>query len=232
MIIKKPLLNILSKSKPTIKKEIPKIKVIVDYREKNSLVFPHLMKLGLEVEFRELKVADYIIRNVAIERKTISDFTSSIINGRLIKQIEDLKQFENKLLIIEGIEDQEVYTEDDVGINANAIRGFLLSTVLKHKIPVIFTKNEEDTAKFIKVISRKKKREIPLNARKKTLDNQEQLQFIIEGFPGIGPKKAKELLKKFGTIQNIVNAPLEDLKEILGKRSETMIEMINRNYPN
>lgn len=230
MISKKPILDIFSRKKSPIKKEIPKTKVIIDYREKNSLVASHLINLGLEIEFKELKIGDYIVKDVVIERKTISDFISSIINGRLIKQIEELKQFENKLLLIEGISEQEVYTDNNPGIDGNAVRGFLLSTVIKHKIPMIFTKNSEDTAKFINIISKKKTREIPLNGVKKTLNKKEQLQFIIEGFPGIGPKKAKNLLEKFGTIQNIINAPTEDLKKILGKKAETMIDIISRKY--
>jgi len=68
----KPLHNIFSKRKT--KKEIKKPKIIIDYREKNSLVASELIKLGLEIEFKELKVADYIVKGVAIERKTISDF--------------------------------------------------------------------------------------------------------------------------------------------------------------
>jgi len=226
----KPILDIFSRKKSNPKAQEEKIKIVIDYREKNSMVASYLIKLGLEIEFKELKVGDYITKNTVIERKTISDFISSVINGRLLRQIEELKQFENKLLLIEGISEQEVYTDDEFGINSNAVRGFLLSVVLKHKIPMIFTKNAEDTAKFINILSKKKTKEIRLNPKKKTLNKKEQLQFIIEGFPGIGPKKAKELLKKFGTIQNIINSPLEDLKEVLGKKSETILELIERKY--
>jgi len=230
IIIKRPIQNIFSKKK--IKQINPeqKQKIIIDYREKNSFVASYLIRLGFEIEFKELKVGDYIVKDVVIERKTVSDFISSIINKRLLNQIEELKQFENKLLLIEGISEQELYTEDNLGMNANAIRGFLLSVVLKHKIPIIYTKNSEDTAKFINILSKKKTKEVPLNGVKKTLSKKEQLQFIIESFPGIGPKKSKELLKKFGKIQNIINAPIEDLKKILGKKAETIIEIINRNY--
>jgi ERCC4-type nuclease len=230
IIIKRPIQDIFSKKK--IKQINPeqKQKIIIDYREKNSFVASYLIRLGFEIEFKELKVGDYIVKDVVIERKTVSDFISSIINKRLLNQIEELKQFENKLLLIEGISEQELYTEDNLGMNANAIRGFLLSVVLKHKIPIIYTKNSEDTAKFINILSKKKTKEVPLNGVKKTLSKKEQLQFIIESFPGIGPKKSKELLKKFGKIQNIINAPIEDLKKILGKKAETIIEIINRNY--
>ena len=73
------------------------------------------------------KIGDYIVKDTVVERKTVQDFISSMINHRLINQIEELKQYENKLLIIEGISEQELYKEDSEGVSANAIRGFLLS---------------------------------------------------------------------------------------------------------
>ncbi len=136
----------------------PKPKIIVDYREKNSLVISELINLGIEIEFRELKVADYIVKDVAIERKTINDFISSMINKRLFNQIQELQQYKNRLLLIEGIEEQELYSDKEGGVNGNAIRGFLLSILLKHNIPIIFTKNYEDTAKFISILSKKQQK--------------------------------------------------------------------------
>ena len=226
-----PLLNIFSKTKSKNKENLlPKEIILIDYREKNSLVASYLIKQGFEINFRELKIGDYIVKNTVIERKTVSDFISSMINKRLLRQIEELKQYENKLLIIEGISEQEIYKDENSGINANAIRGFLLSIVLKHKIPLIFTKNSEDTARFIGVLSKKKEKEINLNAKKKNLNKKEQLQFIIESFPGIGPKKSRKLLEKFGTIQNIILAPTEELEKILGIRAEHIREIIERKY--
>jgi len=224
------LYNIFSKKRKSKKEEKQKEKIVVDYREKNSLVYIYLKKRGFEVEFKELKIGDYIVKGTVIERKTISDFISSMINHRLIKQIEELKQHKNKLIIIEGFSEQHLYGKKDERVNSNAIRGFLLSIVLKHQIPIIFSRDSEDTAKFIDVLSSKKEKELNLNAKKKTLSKKEQLQFIIESFPGIGPKKAKSLLKKFGSIQNITLASEEDLKEILGKRAKNMREIIERNY--
>ncbi len=231
--IKSPmLLDIFSKNrkvKEKIKENKPE-KIIIDYREKNSLVASYLLKEGLEIEFKELKIGDYIVKDVIIERKTVSDFISSMINQRLLKQIEEIKQYENKLIIIEGISEKELYVDENYSINPNAIRGFLLSITLKHKIPLIFSKNSEDTAKFIAVLSKKREKEINLNAKKKTLNKRDQLQFIIEGFPGVGPKKAKALLEKFGSIQNIMIAPTEELEKILGVKAGQMREIIEREY--
>ena len=225
-----PLLDIFSKRKSNLKKDKPRPRIIVDYREKNSLVISELIKLGLEIEFRELKVADYIVKDVAIERKTIKDFVSSMINKRLFNQIQELQQYKNKLLLVEGVDEQDLYSDDKTGVNGNAIRGFLLSILLKYNIPIIFTKNYEDSAKFISILSKKQTKELALKAKKRILNKKEQLQFIVEGFPGIGPKTAQKLLKKFKTIQNIIGASEKELKETIGKKAEVIIKIIRMNY--
>ena len=226
----KEIFNIFSK-KP-VRESLEKPKIEIDYREKNSLVVSELTALGLDVEVKELKVADYIVAGVAIERKTVSDFISSMKNGRLLRQLDELRQYESMLLIVEGIDEQELYTdsEEAIGMHPNSIRGFLLSILLNYKVPVIFTKNYEDTARFISVLSRKKPRETPLNVTKKFLSRKEQAQYILEGFPGIGPKTAKKLLKKFKTIKNIVNATGEELRNEIGKKAENLLRIIEQKY--
>ena len=155
-----------------------------------------------------------------------------MINKRLLKQLEEIQQYKNRLLIIEGIGEQELYTDSKewTGMHPNAIRGFLLSILLKYKIPIIFTKNYKDTAKFISVLAKKQEKEMSLNVTKKTLNKKERLQFLLEGFPGIGPKTSKKLLKKFKTFRNVINASEEDLKEILGKKAKKFKELIYTKY--
>lgn len=245
--------NIFSRKNPIIKEQKENLgKIIIDYREKQSLVPAQLKKLGFEIEFQELKIGDYIVKETIIERKTISDFLSSMCNKRLLNQLKELKQFENKLLIIEGIDEQDLYCDNEknpcrfdnssshrVGgkfnvamgvdggvsnlqnkINPNSIRGFLLSILLRHKIPTLFTKNSSDTAKFIRLIAKKQTKEISTNYTKKPKNKKEQMQFILESFSGIGPKNAKKLLEKFNNLQNIFGAPQEELQKIIGKKAE------------
>ena len=227
--MEKKIFNIFRKKKRAEEKP----KIIIDYREKNSLVPAELVESGIDIEFKGLKVGDYITKDIAIERKTVSDFISSMKNKRLPKQLEELQQYENRLLIVEGIDEQELYTDsqDFIGMHPNAIRGFLLSILLKYKVPIIFTKNYQDTAKFLIVLSKRKtNNSAPLNAKKKAHTKKEQLQFIIEGFPGIGPKTAKKLLKKFKSIANIVNASEEELKEVIGKKAEILKDLVKEDY--
>ena len=220
----KELFNIFSKKK--INDE--KIKIEVDNRERNSLIPSLLMKEGFEIEFKQLPVADYLINGVAVERKTVSDLKSSIINKRIISQLLELKQYPNHVLLVEGIIDEDLYNG---GIHENAFRGFMLSVALEFKTPVIFTHNEKDTAKYLAVLARRsEKGETGIRAAKILLSGEEQAQFILEGFPNIGAVKAKKLLEKFGSLQKIFNALEEELKKILGKRAGEFRSLIEKKF--
>lgn len=218
----KKVLDIFSKKKSKAEKLI---KIIVDNRERNSLVPSELMKLGFEVEWEQLPVADYIVNGVAVERKTVSDLKSSIINKRIISQLLELKQFEDKILLVEGILEDDLYSGR---MHENAFRGFLLSVALEFKVPIIFTYDEEDTAKYLSVLARKKgKVEQGIRASKIFLSREEQLQFILEGFPNVGPVAVRKLLEKFGSLRGIFNASEEELSEILGKRASEFKELLD-----
>ncbi len=201
------------------KEQTRKLKIIVDRREKNSLVPSELMKLGMEAEFKHLEVGDYIVNNWIVERKTLSDLQSSIINKRIFTQLNNL-QFTKSLLILEG--------SSDLIIHENAIRGFLLALVTEFKVPFIITKDEKDTARFLYLLAKKTEgKEISLRQARIFKTKEEQKQFILEGFPYVGPVKAKALIKRFSSINNIVNASEEELKEILGKQAKDFISLIS-----
>lgn len=213
-------LNIFSK-----KKEKPQVKqkIIVDNREKNSLVPSELVSLGLEIEWQQLPVADYIVNNTAIERKSASDLKMSIINKRIFSQLKELKQYPEHLLIVEGPSlNSEI-------IHDNAVRGFFLSTVLEKKVPILFTENEKETAKIISVLANKKPNSnFSMKPIKTILSDKERLIYILEGFPNIGPKTAEKLLDRFKTIRNVFNANEDDLRDCIGSKADKIIELLSK----
>ena len=198
--------------------------IVVDKREKNSLVVAELLERNAKIEMKQLEVGDYVIGDIGIERKTAKDFITSMVNKRLLRQLEELKQYPKQLLLIENFD--EIYC---MNFNENAIRGMLLSILFDFGIPVIFTRNAEDTASFLILLDKKqqkKPREISFKAKKRALSIAEQQQFILEGFPGVGPAIAKELLLRFKTIKNVVNASVTELTKIkkLGKKKAEIIK--------
>ncbi len=214
--MKKEIENIFSKKE--IEKPREKIKTIItlDSREKQSLIAANLRERGATINFETLEIADYLIEDIAIERKTFKDFQSSIIDKRLISQLENLKKYEKKLLILEGF----YYNYRDSKINENALRGMILTISLSFQVPIIFTENEEDTAKFLILIAKKqdkisegKVQEFSLRPSKTAETLEEQKQFILEGFPGIGPTSSKRLMSSYKNLISIFKAKKKDLQE-------------------
>ena len=90
------LLNIFSKPKQRIiKNNIRMPLIVIDYREKNSLVASELVKQGFMIEFKELNVADYIVKDVAIERKSVVSDTPVIIRDNNITKMTAIKEAYN-----------------------------------------------------------------------------------------------------------------------------------------
>ncbi|AXI25423.1 RNA helicase [Methanofervidicoccus sp. A16] len=187
-----------------------KPKIVIDHRERNigKLLFERA-----ELEFKNLEFGDYILSDrVVVERKTSEDFENSIIDKRLFKQLKELKNYEKPILIIEGDRFER--------LEENAIKGAILSIVLDYHIPIIFTKDPEETADILlKLAEReqiKNKRPVEIRTGKKPMSLRERQRFIVESFPDVGPVTAENLLLSFGTIENIVNAPEEELMKVEG----------------
>lgn len=195
-------------------------KIIADIHEKDSMILAELKSnKDIELSIQSLKIGDYLINQTVIERKTTNDFISSMLNKRLIQQLEQMQQYKNKLLIIEG---QISSLFEKGNLHPNSIRGFILSIINNYKTNIIFTKDFQDTSQYLITLAKqqvKPKQEISLHSRiPKNL--KQQKQYILESFPNIGPKKASLLIKKFKTLKNIFNASEEDLQEILKLRSK------------
>lgn len=210
--------DIFKKSNST--NENKKTEIIIDSREKNSLVPAELIGLGHTIILKQIKVGDYIANNTIIERKEIKDLFLSIQNKRIWKQLEEIKQYPNYILIIEG----DIYTQK---IHPNIFRGFILSVATKFKIPIIFTKHPKETAQYISILANKKEKNEILTPTKKQFTKQSIQINILQTFPKIGQKTAIKLLKEFKTIKNTINASEEKLKTTLGKKTNEFIKTIN-----
>lgn len=221
---------------PTLERFIPQEQmttILADHREKDNRIVKELIDLGVSVRTAQLEAADYILSGrVAVELKQIPDFVASIIDGRLLEQLRDLKKyFERSVVIIEGEED--IYSVRKV--HANAIRGMLSSIVLDFGIPVLYTKNPRDTAALLAVMAKReqeKSRDISLHDRK-PLTIQQQQEFIVSSFPNVGQKTAQALLLNQKTIKNIINASKEELQKIPGvgeKIAERLVALFEQEY--
>jgi Fanconi anemia group M protein len=204
------------KKNSSAKDSAVELKVFADHREKSSKVIKELVERGVKVELKQLEVADYVLSdNVGVEFKSVHDFVDSILDGRLLEQVKDLKyNFLRPLLIIEGGED--IYSVRNV--HPNAVRGMLVAIAVSFGVPVLATKNFRETAEMLIAIARReqddKEKYFSPHAQKRGVSLKDRQEYFISALPNIGLKLARELLEKFGTPKNVVNASEEELMKV------------------
>jgi len=207
--------------------------IVVDPGEVRSGVVQLLRGLELTVAIAPLKVGDYLLSERAcVERKTAQDFVASIKTKRLFRQLLELKEnYERPLFLIEGY-----YLYEVKGVHASGIRGALALITVSHGIPIVFTRDKEDTAQFLATIYRQEhalRRPISLHPKRKALSPSDEIERIIGSFPGVGPALSKELLTRYRTLGELLSASVEDLKSVprVGdKKASKIKEILEREY--
>jgi ERCC4-type nuclease len=111
------------------------------------------------ISFDELSI-EKIYENLIllIERKTYSDLSSSIIDGRFREQksrIENtIKTYDKIMYIIEGTRKEK----EKHGVKMNILEGAILNLIFKHKFKLLNTNNIDDTFDTIFLIYKKYKK--------------------------------------------------------------------------
>lgn len=207
------------------------VKIIVDKRERNLDILEGLSGSGVLLNFAQLPVGDYILsERMCVERKTVHDFESSIINARLFDQIERLSNtYKKPILLLEG-------EESEFSMNPNVVLGAIISLYSDYNVQVI---RSRDSAETVSVLARLAEREqdekrAPRMLGSKRAFNNSQWQLLILGsIPGIGPKLARSLIGRFKTIKNVVSAEPGELMEVekIGeKKAEKIYEILNAEF--
>ncbi len=194
------------------------MKIIIDHREMRSKVIGSLEKLGADIEITTLKIGDYIVSDrVAFERKRIDDLLATLLERReLFSQLKDLaRSFKRPILIIEG---DDPFFSLNGRMHPNAIQG-ILNTIALMRIPVLYTLNEAETAQVITMIAEKEQgnrrnRTFNLHGKRSHLSHHEAKEYVVSSIPGIGPTVAMNLLMYFGSVENIMTAPREELMKV------------------
>ncbi|MFH0832629.1 MAG: ERCC4 domain-containing protein [Candidatus Aenigmatarchaeota archaeon] len=200
-----------------VMQSVDKVIIYADSREMNSKVTKILAK-RCTLKEEQLCVGDYILsNNVCVERKTTSDFLQSMIDGRLFSQLSQMKkEFKNPLLVIEG----DTLFNNDRKINHNAVRGALSSIAIDMSLPIIWTKNQLETAEMLCAIAKReqtpKKKAIRIRTKRKPKSMNQMQEFLVSGIPLISYEKARNLLKHFGSPDKIFAASEAELQNVEG----------------
>ena len=123
----------------------------IDHREVNSTLPAYLHGLGFNTEITQLPHGDLRLSSrILIERKTVRDLLASIKNGRLLSQCHALKASAPRpLLLIETGGDEQY------ALHPNAVLGALAHITLDLGIPVMMTKNAQESAHFVAIAAKR-----------------------------------------------------------------------------
>jgi len=200
--------------------------IIADNREAASTLPSLLKELGLDVKFEQLAVGDYVLSDeVAIERKTINDFISSLFDGRLFRQINDLSNvYKQPILLVEG----DITIIPSLVNNVKVYYGAIASLTINFPVKLIFVPSLKESAILIeRLVYNLHKEGRPHNiVKEKGQSLKEQQINIIASLPGIGEKLAERLLTRFGTPIKVLNAPQTSLAEVIGSAKARKVKYV------
>jgi len=222
------------------------VQLVVDHREAPSGLIDELMNYSYEtetavvsthVEVAALPVGDVICSDrVAVERKAVEDYVDTFVNAQrdLFTQSMDMRRaYPNAVMILEG---------DSIfglrNIHPEALRGSLCGLTVGMRVPVIPTRNVEQTAAYMVTIARReqfaRKRSISVHGKRSQMSMKQRQIYIVSAIgDGVGVVVAEALLEHFGSVEAVMVAPVEELVKVkgVGKRiAETIRTLVGGKY--
>ena len=208
----------------------------VDPREKGSPVMKVLVSKGVQLDLAHMEAGDFQVSpRVIIEYKTCEDFVNSIIDKRIFNQAKSMKAHAIRpIIIVEG--ERDMYAVRN--IHPNAINGLLSTLAVTFNIPVIFTRNPEESASTILSIAKRESdtslKHFSGHQLKKPATPKEQQEYLLASLPGVSGSLAKKLLEHFGTPARVLHATVEELKQVnlIGeKKAQDIFGVLHAEYP-
>ncbi|WP_135807187.1 DEAD/DEAH box helicase [Halorussus marinus] len=213
------------------------VEIVADQRELDSTIARDLStREGIETRLETLSVGDYVLSDrVVVERKSVSDFLDTLTGGdrSLFEQVGDAtRHYARPVLILEG---GELYEERNV--HPNAIRGALSSLAVDFGASVLRTRDEDDTADLLEVIATREQetddREVSVHGEKASKTLAEQQEYVVASIADVGPVTARSLLEEFRTVEAVMTAREDDLKQVPGVgevTAERIREVVGSDY--
>jgi DNA excision repair protein ERCC-4 len=157
------------------------------------------------------------LNNAAIfERKTASDFASSLIDQRLFSQAKRLAdQPLRSGLIIEG------RSEDwsKLGVRRESPQGALITLTLIFDLPVFRSRDRKETAQLLVYAGyqfARLREDVPRYRFHKAKRRRTQQLHLLASLPSVGLDRAYRLLDHFGSVQACLTANADELEKVPG----------------
>tara|TARA_R110002167_G_scaffold65864_6_gene186395 strand:+ start:7209 stop:7904 length:696 start_codon:yes stop_codon:yes gene_type:complete len=208
--------------------------IIIDSRETSDLtheVEEKAKKLNIITEKKWLEVGDYIFGNVCFEAKSTHDFLSSVISKRLWTQLDNMDRcFDVNVVIIYGsLSEALKYTKYSAKYNqmpkqrkmqllTNKFYGALGRIILDSDIKPVWVLDEFAAASIICSVAKMQPVDRPPikpHLFKRFTTDDVRIN-ILSTVKGVSEKKAKMLIKKYGSLMEIGDCDKRELCSLEG----------------
>lgn len=199
--------------------------IIVDTNPAEDFIYEGCINNGITVERKRLDVGDIMISlengNYILERKTWSDLTASICDGRWSEQ-------KSRMIIPEDIPTQYSFiiegnipswSSDKSRLNPSCLWGALIKTQVRDKMNVYHTNDKDSTVLLILYLYKnltsggfeiKKNNAISGSSSKRKRENLNSTESIyiamLSIIPGMSKTKSEVITKEYPTIKSLINA--------------------------
>jgi ERCC4-type nuclease len=218
------------------------MKLLIDQREGDKIK-SIAMGCGCDARVVQLPLGDFLIvkkdKAVVVERKSVSDFVSSVRSNRLWEQLlrlfkaEQIEgyQIKRKILLIHG-------SFNDYPLEGNkflnSVMGAMLEAIFVYGIPIVMAEDDNALKAFLRILIQREETgqnaglpkarwfrrpapsELPMKDRK---------LYVLESLPLVGEHLSRSLLNHFGTVAKVAVATPEALMEVpdIGEKRAAMI---------
>ena len=169
--------------------------------------------------------ADYVVEGqigfVCVQRKAMPDLVASAGDGRLQRETSLLRDQAAGLLLIEGwVESAVIAMQHGGGWDHLAIRSLILSVACQEGLIPLQSRDMQDSANWLEAVNRWATKPAhrtlltrprpPRSARKGDAERDQQ-EWLLQGFPGIGPGLAAAIVDCFGCVPLAWTCTVEQL---------------------
>lgn len=179
-------------------------------------------------------------RKIGVQRKEMNDFVASVYDGRLGRELLQMKALDQAALFIEG---RPTWTNTGELIhrgsdfNRNQLYGLVFSIESENGVLVLFTNSQEDTAAALQVFMRwcEKDEHGSLAQRSKPFapwgapTSRDWGIYLLQSFPGIGRKVAAAIYDHYGRVPIRWDITKDDLLKVPGvgeKRATDLLKSL------
>jgi ERCC4-type nuclease len=169
------------------------------------------------VSTAQLECGDFLMNDQWLfERKTVRDLCISLVDGRLFKQALRLLQSEyHPVVILEG----RARDMKECGARREAVQGALITLSVFFGLPVLRSLDPDETVQLMRYTVGQGVRFAEGGVQRsgyRPKGRKARQLYVLQGLPGVGAKRADNLLKHFGGIEAVMSASENQLTEVDG----------------